>query len=111
MPPPGEPPATPAANQGNPQMPHSPLPTPLPSRLALAALAALAAAALTLTGCGGHYRVVDNASGRIFYTRGVDRSCDGTVHFTDVRTCEEINLTSAQVEGITPEEFDRRTGR
>mgnify|MGYP001235050868 CR=1 FL=1 len=74
-------------------------------------LALVAATILPLAGCGGHYRVVDNANGRIFYTRGFSRSCDGTTHFTDVRTCTEVSLISAQVEGITPAEFQRRTAR
>lgn len=89
-------------------MPNRPLPAESPSTIILGLAGALA---LGLAGCGGHYRVADNATGRIFYTRGVDRTCDGAVHFTDARTCEEVNLISAQVEGITPAEFDRRTAR
>jgi hypothetical protein len=97
------------------QMPHRPQVSKLSNIFRPLAgpvlVALLMTSALALTACGGHYRVVDSASGRIFYTRDVDHSCAGTAHFTDARTCEEVNLTSAQVEGITPAEFDRRTAR
>lgn len=73
--------------------------------LTAAALIALAAAG----GCARHYRIVDPATGRIFYSEHIDESRDGSVHFRDVRTFQEVTLQNAHVDRIPVDEFERYT--
>jgi hypothetical protein len=62
-------------------------------------------------GCGRRYRVSDARSGRVYYTRDVDRRDSGTVEFTDEKTNARIALESSVVERIPKDEFERITAK
>ena len=58
-------------------------------------------------GCGRRYRVSDPRSGRVYYTRDVDRRDSGAVEFTDAQSNAKITLESSVVERIPKDEYER----
>lgn len=70
---------------------------------------ALAVLALCL-GCARRYRVTDPGTGRVYYTRDVDKRDSGAAEFTDAKTNAQVTLQSSVVERITKEEFIEEVG-
>ncbi len=74
--------------------------------------AALLAPVVFLSGCAGHYQVTDPASGKVFYTRDVDRSKrEGYIEFTDQASGAEITLQSSEVKKISKDEYNAAVGK
>lgn len=62
--------------------------------------------------CSSHYKVTDPNSGKIYYTKDVDRERQGgAIHFKDAATKAEVTLQSSQVEKVSKEEFKKGSGQ
>jgi hypothetical protein len=68
-------------------------------------LTLLALSLLAATGC--HYQVTDPTSGRIYYTKDIDRRSGGSVQFEDERTGTEVTLQNSEVARISEYEYKR----
>lgn len=72
-------------------------------------LSSIFMAILFLIGCTDYYRVADPSTGKVYYTKDLDKKGSGALEFVDARTGEKVTLPSSEVREITKEEF--RTGR
>ena len=74
------------------------------SRLAkLAVMMSLALGAVL--GC--HYKVTDPTTGKVYYTKDIDRKSGGAVQFEDEETDTKINLQNSEVARISKHEYKR----
>jgi hypothetical protein len=69
----------------------------------------VAGLALLLAACGSYYKVTDPTSGRIYYTKEVDKTPGGAIRFEDAGTGSEVTLQSSEVKQISSDEFDGAT--
>ena len=69
----------------------------------------VAGLALVLAACGSYYKVTDPGSGRIYYTKEVDKAPAGAIRFEDAGTGSEVTLQSSEVKEITSDEFEGAT--
>ena len=77
-------------------------------RKTLSVVAALLALSV-LTGCTSYYRVRDPQSGKVYYTRDLDRNRSGSVQFEDANSGSEITLQSSEVLEIDKDEYRANT--
>jgi hypothetical protein len=61
---------------------------------------------LFLAGCTSYYRINDQASGRVYYTKDYDRSDSGSIIFEDARTRSTVTLPSSEIREVSREEFE-----
>ena len=58
-----------------------------------------------LAGCEQYYQVTDPESGKVYYTRWLDRKAGGAYCFTDERTSAEVTLQNTEVLKLSPEAY------
>ncbi len=63
------------------------------------------AAAVTLGGCAHFYMVTDPATGRVYYTDGIDRMGNGAVRFKDDVTKNRVTLGTSEIMEITEDQY------
>ena len=59
-----------------------------------------------LAGCTSYYRINDQSSGRVYYTKDYDRSDSGSIIFEDARTRSTVTLPSSEIREVSREEFE-----
>jgi hypothetical protein len=59
----------------------------------------------TLTGCKSYWKVIDPASGRVYYTDHLKHRGSGSVLFKDEVTQTDVTLSSSEVIGISRAQF------
>ena len=52
-----------------------------------------------------YYQVTDNTTGKIYYTKDIDRKDNGAIKFKDARTGSKVTLQSTSVLKIEKDEF------
>lgn len=72
--------------------------------------AGLVVAIASLGGCASHYQVTDPASGKVYYTRDIDKSGrGGHVEFTDAVSGSKVTLQSSEVKQIDSDAYEAAT--
>jgi hypothetical protein len=57
-------------------------------------------------GCKSYYSVTDLATGQVHYTKGINQTPDGAVHFKDARTGADLALQNPSVQQIDERAYD-----
>lgn len=73
------------------------------NRLALCTVSALT---LLVAGCTSYYKINDPAGSKVYYTKDIDDTKSGSIHFKDQKTGGVITLQSSEVKEISKEEFE-----
>jgi hypothetical protein len=68
-------------------------------------VAALFLTLVLITGCTSYYKVSDVATGKVYYTTGVDHKNGGAIAFKDAKTKSNITLQSSEVQQIDKDQF------
>ena len=64
------------------------------------------------TGCANYYRVTDPASGKVYYTKDINRRDGGAISLKDAATGDQVTLQNSQVAKVSKEEFEtNRAGK
>ena len=61
---------------------------------------------LLAAGCTSYYRINDQASGRVYYTKDYDRSDSGAIIFEDAKSRSRITLQSSEIREISKSDFE-----
>jgi hypothetical protein len=59
-----------------------------------------------LAGCTTYYRVTDQTSRRVYYTKDVDRTESGAVRFYDARSGSEVTLQSSEIVKVSRDAYE-----
>ena len=62
-----------------------------------------------LVACGGYYKVVDPASGNVYYTTKVKKEMGGAVVIKDAKTGADVTLQNSEVTKVKKDEFKANT--
>lgn len=62
-----------------------------------------------LVACGGYYKVVDPASGNVYYTTKVKSEPGGAVKLKDAKTGAEVTIQNSEVTKVKKDEFKANT--
>ena len=76
---------------------------PMSRRAKLTALLSLVL--MSVLGC--HYKVTDPTTGKVYYTKDIERKSGGAVQFEDEETETKVNLQNSEVARISKHEYKR----
>ena len=60
---------------------------------------------LATAGCTTYYRVTDQPSRRVYYTREIERTDSGAVQFYDVKSRARVTLQSSEIVEISKDAY------
>jgi len=63
------------------------------------------ALAFALSGCASYYKVMDPASGRVYYTDKIDEKGNGAIQFKDEVSKTHVTLPQSEVMEITEDQY------
>lgn len=62
-----------------------------------------------IVGCSSYYKVVDPASGNVYYTTKVKSQAGGAVKLKDAKTGAEVTIQNSEVTKVKKDEFKANT--
>lgn len=62
-----------------------------------------------LVGCSSYYKVVDPASGNVYYTTKIKKEMGGAIKLKDAKTDADITLQNSEVTKVKKDEFKANT--
>jgi hypothetical protein len=60
----------------------------------------------TAAGCASYYRVRDQSSGKVYYTKDYDRADGGAVQFEDAHSRATVTLQSSEITEISRDDYE-----
>jgi hypothetical protein len=61
---------------------------------------------LLAAGCTNYYRITDQASRRIYYAKGYDRTESGAVKFYDPKSRADVTLQNSEVVEVSKQDYE-----